>query len=50
MHVRGVHKDIPFLFDKDKLLIELANKYALDFIGLSFVENVKRYSRSKKIN
>ena len=44
VHVRGIHKDIPFLFEKDRRLIELANQYRLDFVGLSFVrtpENVK---------
>ena len=44
VHVRGIHKDIPFLFEKDRRLIELANQYKLDFVGLSFVrtpENVK---------
>jgi len=49
MHVRGVHKNIPFLFDKDKLLIELANKYTLDFIGLSFVRNAKDIQEAKKL-
>lgn len=44
VHIRGIHKDIPFLFEKDRQLIELANQYRLDFVGLSFVrtpENVK---------
>lgn len=44
VHVRGIHDDIPFLFEKDRQLIELANKWALSFVGLSFVrkpENVK---------
>ena len=37
MHVRGIHENIPFLFDKDKELIELANKHKLSYVGLSFV-------------
>jgi len=44
IHVRGIHKDIPFLFEKDRKLIALANRFKLDFVGLSFVrapENVK---------
>lgn len=44
VHVRGIHNEIPFLFEKDRQLIELANKWALSFVGLSFVrkpENVK---------
>jgi len=49
MHVRGVHKDIPFLFEKDIELIELANKYDLDFIGLSFVRDAKDIQEAKKL-
>jgi len=44
VHIRGIHNEIPFLFEKDRQLIELANKWALSFVGLSFVrkpENVK---------
>lgn len=44
VHVRGIHSEFPFLFEKDKALIELANKYNLSFVGLSFVrtaDNVK---------
>ncbi len=44
VHVRGIHDEIPFLFEKDRQLIELANKWALTFVGLSFVrkpEDVK---------
>lgn len=44
VHVRGIHEQIPYLFDKDRKLIELANKWALEFVGLSFVrmpENVR---------
>lgn len=49
MHVRGVHKDIPFLFTKDKELIELANKHQLDFVGLSFVRDNKDIKEAKKL-
>lgn len=44
VHIRGIHADIPFLFRKDRELIDLANQYKLNFIGLSFVrvpENIK---------
>lgn len=37
VHVRGIHNNIPFLFEKDKELIALANQYKLDYVGLSFV-------------
>lgn len=38
-HVRGIHQDIPFLFTKDKALIDLINKNGIDFVGLSFVRS-----------
>ncbi len=41
LHVRGIHDDVPFFFDKDYRLIELANKNRVDFVGLSFVRNVE---------
>ena len=44
VHVRGIHKNIPFLFEKDRELVGLSNKYKLDYIGLSFVrtpDNIK---------
>ncbi|MGB5793708.1 pyruvate kinase [Poseidonibacter sp.] len=49
MHVRGIHKNIPFLFDKDKELIKLANRYKLDFVGLSFVRDEKDIKEAKKL-
>nr|MDA3908864.1 pyruvate kinase [Sulfurimonas sp.] len=49
MHVRGVHKHIPFLFSKDEKLIELANKHKLDFVGLSFVRDAKDIKEAKKL-
>jgi len=49
MHVRGIHKNIPFLFEKDKKLIKLANKYELDFVGLSFVRDAKDVKEAKKL-
>lgn len=44
VHIRGIHGDIPFLFPKDRQLIELANRKKISFVGLSFVrtaDNVK---------
>jgi len=49
MHVRGIHKNIPFLFEKDKKLIKLANKYNLEFVGLSFVRDSKDIREAKKL-
>jgi len=49
MHVRGIHGNIPFLFDKDKDLIELANKYNLSYVGLSFVRNATDIKEAKEL-
>jgi len=39
MHIRGLNERLPFLFNKDIQLIELANRHKLAFVGLSFVRN-----------
>lgn len=49
VHVRGIHKDIPFLFEKDRRLIELANQYRLDFVGLSFVRSPENVREAKSL-
>ncbi len=49
MHVRGIHKNIPFLFNKDKELIKLANKYSLSFVGLSFVRDGQDIKDAKQL-
>jgi pyruvate kinase len=49
LHVRGIHKDIPFLFEKDLGLIELANKHGLAYVGLSFVRTHTDIIEAKKL-
>lgn len=49
VHVRGIHKDIPFLFEKDRQLINLANQYKLDFVGLSFVRSPENVQEAKAL-
>ena len=49
LHVRGIHSDIPFLFQKDLDLIELANKCKVDFVGLSFVRDSHDIGLAKKL-
>lgn len=49
VHVRGIHKDIPFLFEKDKRLIQVANKYRLSFVGLSFVRSASNIEEAKAL-
>jgi pyruvate kinase len=39
LHVRNIHQEIPFLFELDLGLIEVANRQAIHFVGLSFVRN-----------
>ncbi|MFC1918753.1 pyruvate kinase [Chloroflexota bacterium] len=41
LHASGIHQNIPFLFEKDKELIQLANRLKLSYLGLSFVRNVE---------
>lgn len=49
MHARGIHADIPFLFDKDKALIELANRHKLAYVGLSFVRTHADVMEAKRL-
>ncbi len=49
VHVRGIHDQIPYLFEKDKQLIELANKWELPFIGLSFVRTPDNVLEAKSL-
>lgn len=49
VHVRGVNEKLPFLFEKDKLLIELANKHQVSFIGLSFVRSSDDIECARKL-
>lgn len=49
MHVRGIHEHIPFLFEKDIELIELANKHNLSYVGLSFVRTRDDIKEAKKL-
>ena len=41
LHVRNMHAALPFLFDKDFQLINIANKFNVQYVGLSFVRNAK---------
>ena len=49
IHIRGIHYHIPFLFEKDRQLIELANKWALEFVGLSFVRTPENVKEARKL-
>lgn len=49
VHVRGIHQDIPFLFEKDRDLIRAANKYHLEYVGLSFVRSAANIKEAKAL-
>jgi pyruvate kinase len=49
LHARGINKDLPFLFARDKELIEIANELKVDFVGLSFVRNADDIATSKEL-
>lgn len=49
LHVRGIHKDIPFLFDKDKELIKIAADDRLAYVSASFVRNADDIKEVKKL-
>jgi len=49
LHVREIHADIPFLFEKDLELIEIANSQKVSYVGLSFVRNVDDIQYAKSL-
>ncbi|EAH7654076.1 pyruvate kinase [Campylobacter coli] len=48
MHVRNLHQNIPFLFEKDKELIKLCNEFEIDYIGASFVRKAQDIKELKQ--
>lgn len=48
-HVRGISKSLPFLLKKDLDIINIANKYNIKYIGLSFVRNANDIKEAKKL-
>jgi pyruvate kinase len=49
IHARNIHSGLPFLYDKDRQLIEIANQCAVSFVGLSFVRNESDIKEAKKL-
>lgn len=49
MHIRNLHKDIPFLFEKDKELIKLCNDFEVSFVGASFVRKKEDIKEIKSL-
>ncbi len=49
LHVKGIYSEAPFLFQRDKELIELSNKHRVSYIGLSFVRTVNDINIAKEL-
>jgi pyruvate kinase len=49
MHVRGIHKHIPFLFSRDLELIDIANEANISYVGLSFVRNAADIQEARNL-
>ncbi len=47
-NVRGISDKLPFLFDRDYRLIDIANKHKISHIGLSFVRSAEDISVAKQ--
>lgn len=49
LHIKGIHRGIPFIFDKDRALIMTACSCGIDYISLSFVRTADDIREVKKI-
>ncbi|EAI4691095.1 pyruvate kinase [Campylobacter jejuni] len=49
MHVRNLHDNIPFLFEKDKELIKLCNEFDIAYVGASFVRKASDIQELKQV-
>ena len=49
LHLKGIYKDLPFLFEKDLQLINIVNSMQIDFVGLSFVRSLKDIVEAKAL-
>ncbi len=49
VHIRDMHQDIPFLFEKDQELIRIANIFHLEYVGLSFVRSAENVREAKAL-
>jgi pyruvate kinase len=49
MHIRGVSDKLPFLFEKDKCLIDVANRNCVSYVGLSFVRNANDVREARNL-
>ncbi|EAI2145562.1 pyruvate kinase [Campylobacter lari] len=49
MHIRNLHANIPFLFEKDIELIKLCNEFKIDYLGASFVRKAQDIKELKEL-
>lgn len=49
LHVKNIHQDIPFLFELDRDLINLACVLKMEYLSLSFVRNAEDVREVKQI-
>ncbi len=49
LHLKGISDDLPFLFDKDREIIEVALENKVSFLGLSFVRRSEDVKAVKKL-
>jgi len=49
LNLKGIYKDLPFLFDKDRRLIEMATELKIDYLALSFVRNAEDVKEVRNI-
>ncbi|MFG5095633.1 MULTISPECIES: pyruvate kinase [Campylobacter] len=49
MHIRNLHENIPFLFEKDRELIKLCNEFKIDYLGASFVRKAQDVCELKQV-
>lgn len=49
LHIKGVNKELPFLFEIDKELIDIAYKYKISHLGLSFVRTVDDINEAQEM-
>ncbi|MAG15590.1 pyruvate kinase [Candidatus Woesearchaeota archaeon] len=48
IHVRGVSSNLPFLFQKDMEILDVVNRYAIDYVALSFVRTAEDIKLAKQ--
>jgi len=48
LHIKGVHKDIPFLFEKDRRLMDIADNHDVDYLSLSYVRTAADVQEVKR--